>query len=136
MEKIGNMLKEKRIELGMSVEDISEKTRLTTKHIKALEEGDISFFHEDLSYLRFFVKSYCDAVGIDFEDMKDELRESIDDYTMTSPNSPLPRATSPNCACISLNGTLYISLSFSYPQTFMDSLVLSPTQEPSSMMIF
>lgn len=44
MEKIGNMLKEKRIELGMSVEDISEKTRLTTKHIKALEEGDISFF--------------------------------------------------------------------------------------------
>ena len=38
MEKIGNMLKEKRIELGMSVEDISEKTRLTTKHIKALEE--------------------------------------------------------------------------------------------------
>ena len=87
MEKIGNMLKEKRIELGMSVEDISEKTRLTTKHIKALEEGDISFFHEDLSYLRFFVKSYCDAVGIDFEDMKDELRESIDDYTMTSVQS-------------------------------------------------
>ena len=53
MEKIGNMLKEKRIELGMSVEDISEKTRLTTKHIKALEEGDISFFHEDLLFTLF-----------------------------------------------------------------------------------
>ena len=66
MEKIGNMLKEKRIELGMSVEDISEKTRLTTKLFKALEEGEISFFHEDLSYFRFFVKSYCDACGIDF----------------------------------------------------------------------
>ena len=33
------------------------------------------------------MKSYCDAVGIDFEDMKDELRESIDDYTMTSVQS-------------------------------------------------
>lgn len=87
MEKIGNMLKEKRIERGMSVEDISEKTRLTTKHIKALEEGDISFFHEDLSYLRFFVKSYCDAVDIDFEDVKDELRNSINDYTMTFAHS-------------------------------------------------
>lgn len=83
MENIGKKLKEKRLELGWSIEDISEKTRLTPKHIKALEEGDISFFHEDLSYLRFFVKSYCEAVGVDFEEVKDELRGSIDDYTTT-----------------------------------------------------
>ncbi len=83
MENIGKMLKEKRLELGLSIDDISEKTRLTPKHVKALEEGDMSFFHEDLSYLRFFVKSYCEAVNIDFEDVKDELRESIDDYTTT-----------------------------------------------------
>lgn len=83
MEKIGKQLKEKRLELGMTVEDISVKTRLTQKHIKALEEGNMGFFHDDLSYLRFFVKSYCDAVDIDFEDIKDELRESVNDYTQT-----------------------------------------------------
>ena len=83
MQKIGKKLHDKRIELGLSIEDISEKTRLTTKHIKALEEGDLSFFHDDLSYLRYFVKSYCSAVGLDFEDFKDDLRTSINDYTMT-----------------------------------------------------
>ena len=70
MENIGKMLKEKRLELGLSIDDISEKTRLTPKDVKALEEGDMSFFHEDLSYLRFFVKIYCEAVNIDFERCK------------------------------------------------------------------
>lgn len=83
MEKIGKLLKERRLELGLTVEEVSGKTRLTQKHIKALEEGDISFFHDDLSYLRFFVKSYCEVLGIDFEDIKDELRENVNDYTMT-----------------------------------------------------
>ena len=87
MENIGKLLKEKRLELGLTIEEISEKTRLTTKHIKALEEGDISFFKNDLSYLRFFVKSYCEAVGIDFEDVKDDLRECVDDYTMAFTNT-------------------------------------------------
>lgn len=81
MDKIGNTLKQKRLELGLTIEEVSEKTRLTIKHIKAIEEGDISYFKDDLSYLRFFLKSYCDVLGLDFEDMKEELHDSIDDYT-------------------------------------------------------
>ena len=83
MEEIGRLLKEKRLELGLTIEEVSDQTRLTQKHIKALEEGNISFFHDDLSYLRFFVKSYCDVLGLDFEDIKDELRKDVNDYTMT-----------------------------------------------------
>lgn len=83
MEKIGIRLKERRLELGLTIEDVSKQTRLTTKHIKAMEEGDMNFFHDDLSYLRFFVKSYCEAVDIEFEDIKDDLRESVNDYTQT-----------------------------------------------------
>ncbi len=83
MEEIGKLLKEKRLELGLTIEEVSEKTRLTQKHIKALEEGDIHFFHDDLSYLRFFVKSYCEVLGIDFEEIKNELRKDVNDYTMT-----------------------------------------------------
>lgn len=83
MKNIGNLLKEKRLELGLTVEDVSTQTRLTQKHIKALEEGNLEFFHDDLSYLRFFVKSYCEVLDIDFENVKDELRESVNDYTQT-----------------------------------------------------
>lgn len=81
MDKIGNTLKQKRLELGLTIEEVSEKTRLTIKHIKAIEEGDISYFKDDLSYLRFFLKSYCDVLGLDFEGMKVDLQDSIEDYT-------------------------------------------------------
>ncbi|MCI8539943.1 MAG: helix-turn-helix domain-containing protein [Erysipelotrichaceae bacterium] len=81
MDKIGSILKQKRLEKGMTIEEISLKTRLTIKHIKAIEEGDISYFKDDLSYLRFFLRAYCDALGIDFEPMKEELHDSIEDYT-------------------------------------------------------
>ncbi len=84
MEKIANKLKEQREKLGLSIEDVSKKTRLTIKHIKALENGDLAFFNDDLAYLRFFIKSYCNAVQLDFEEVKDDLRQSIDDYTTSS----------------------------------------------------
>lgn len=81
MDKIGNLLKQRRLEMGLTIEEVSEKTRLTIKHIKAIEDGDISYFKEDLSYLRFFMKAYCEALDLDFDAIKDELRHSIDDYT-------------------------------------------------------
>ncbi len=81
MDKIGSLLKQKRLEKGLTIEAVSEKTRLTIKHLKAIEEGDISYFRDDLSYLRFFLKAYCNALELDFEEIKGELQDSIDDYT-------------------------------------------------------
>lgn len=81
MENIGKKLREQREQLGLTIEEVSARTRLTIKHIKAIEAGDISYFKDDLSYLRFFLRSYCNALGIDFEDIKDDLRETIDEYT-------------------------------------------------------
>lgn len=81
MDKIGKILKDKRLELGITVDEVSQRTRLTVKHIKAIEEGDISYFKDDLSYLRFFLKAYCDVLGLDFENFKGLLRNSIDEYT-------------------------------------------------------
>lgn len=83
MEKIGTQLKERRIELGYSIEEMSEKTRLTIKHIRAIEDGDIKYFNDDLSYLRYYLKSYCDALGVPFHQIKEQLNFSIQDYTMT-----------------------------------------------------
>lgn len=84
MEKIGSLLKEKRLEAGLTIEEVSSKTRLTTKHIRAIEEGDISYFRDDLSYLRYFLRSYCDVLHIDFDEIKDDLKTSIDSYTSTT----------------------------------------------------
>ena len=67
MEDFSKLLKEKREQAGLSIDDVCEKTRLTQKHIKALEDGNMEFFRDDLSYMRFFVKSYCEAVGMDYD---------------------------------------------------------------------
>ena len=83
MDKIGSLLKQKRLEKGLTIEAVSEKTRLTIKHIKAIEEGDISYFKDDLSYLRFFLKAYCNALDIDFDLIKGDLQDSISDYTLS-----------------------------------------------------
>lgn len=92
METIGKSLKEKRLALGLTIEEVNAKTRLTQKHIKALEEGDINFFHEDLAYLRFFVKAYCDALDVDFETIKNDLKDAVNEYTETiSINKQLQR---------------------------------------------
>lgn len=81
VDNIGKKLREQREQLGLTIEEVSAKTRLTIKHIKAIEAGDISYFKDDLSYLRFFLRSYCNVLEIDFEDIKDDLRNSIDEYT-------------------------------------------------------
>ena len=77
MAKFNEALKAKREELGLSIADISERTRLTERYIHALEERDIQAFADDLSYLRYFVRSYCDVVGLPYEEVKEDVQEAV-----------------------------------------------------------
>ena len=83
MKEIGELLKQKRLELGFTIEYVSAKTRLSVPHIKAIEAGNLDYFKNDLPYLRYFLRSYCDLVELDFDEVKNKLQFSIDDYTST-----------------------------------------------------
>ena len=74
MAKFNEILKTKREELGLSIADISERTRLTERYIVALEKRDIPSFEEDLSYLRYFVRAYCDAVGVPYDMVREDVK--------------------------------------------------------------
>ena len=80
MAKFNEALKAKREELGLSVADISERTRLTERYIHALEERDIQAFADDLSYLRYFVRSYCDVVGLPYDEVKEDVKQAVAQY--------------------------------------------------------
>ena len=80
MAKFNEILKAKREELHLSIADVSERTRLTERYIIALEERDIHAFEDDLSYLRYFVRAYCDAVGVPFEEVRQDIQEALDEY--------------------------------------------------------
>ena len=83
MESIGDKLKEKRLELNYSLDDMSVKTKLSKVQLKAIEEGNIAFFEDDLSYLTYFVRYYANALGINYEELRRELDATISGYTQT-----------------------------------------------------
>ncbi len=83
MKEIGEFLKQKRLEKGLTIEDIMNKTRMPITRIKAIEEGDITLFKDDITYLQFFIQSYCRALGIDYSEIKDKLMDSISGYTLS-----------------------------------------------------
>ncbi|MGL5541473.1 MAG: helix-turn-helix domain-containing protein [Erysipelotrichaceae bacterium] len=83
MEELGNILREARVQKQVSVEQASEATRLTVRYIRAIEKGDMAVFKDDLTYLRYFLKAYCDYLEVDYEEIKGMVQESIDEYTST-----------------------------------------------------
>ncbi len=81
MENIGLILKERRESLNLSLEDMSRQTKLSTVQLQAIEDGNIEFFRDDLSYLTYFVRYYANALDLDFDEIRDELDASIVAYT-------------------------------------------------------
>lgn len=83
MKEIGELLKQKRLEKGYTIDEVSAKTRLSIPHIKAIEAGNVDYFKNDLPYLRYFLRSYCELVDVDFDSIKDQLQDVVEDYTQT-----------------------------------------------------
>lgn len=83
MKEIGEFLKQKRLEKGITIEQIVNKTRMPAARIKAIEEGDLAAFKDDITYLHFFIQSYCGAIGIDYQEVKQKLNDSINSYTVS-----------------------------------------------------
>ncbi|RKY57753.1 MAG: hypothetical protein DRP95_06650 [Candidatus Latescibacterota bacterium] len=64
-------LKEAREAKGLSLEDLSRDTRIRQEYLEALEEGDFRFLPRP--YVRMFVKTYAQEVGLDPEEVLTEF---------------------------------------------------------------
>ena len=56
-------LKDQRESSGVSLEDISDFTRIDIKYLVAIEEGDFSCLPN--VYMRLFIRSYCEYIKVD-----------------------------------------------------------------------
>lgn len=81
MERLGNVLKERRLDQKLTLEDMSAKTKLSVLQLQAIEDGNIAFFKEDLSYLNYFVRYYANALNVNYEEIRDILDEAVNTYT-------------------------------------------------------
>lgn len=83
MKDIGNLLKKKRLLLDWSLEKASKETKITVDKLEAIEEGNLAFFVDDFSYLKFYVRYYFNYLNLDFEEYKDVFYSEIDAFQHT-----------------------------------------------------
>jgi transcriptional regulator with XRE-family HTH domain len=63
-ETVGQLLKQARMEKNFSIKDISDGTKITGRHISALEENNFDIFPGE-TYILGFIRSYSNFLGID-----------------------------------------------------------------------
>ncbi|MDO4466145.1 MAG: helix-turn-helix domain-containing protein [Bacillota bacterium] len=82
------VLKQRRIDLQVSIEDISSQTRLAPQYIEAIEENNLDIFTGDFDFVRRFVKSYAETIGVNWEYIKDDVELNISRYIQMKINEP------------------------------------------------
>lgn len=80
MISVGNLLKEKREAMNLSIDDIASKTRIQKKYIEAIEADDFSFFSGQSFYQQVFMGTYADAVGLNKNELLNQLLDDRKEY--------------------------------------------------------
>jgi len=76
MKQIGKELKEVREEKGISLDEVAEKTKIQTRFLKAIENGNWEDLPEEV-YLRGFLRTYAEALGLDGKEFVESYNRSL-----------------------------------------------------------
>lgn len=80
MKQIGELLKEKRIQNGISVEEASEDLDLETSILESMEAGNIRAF-KDMYILKELIKDYAKYLGADVNYLMEEYNDFLFEHT-------------------------------------------------------
>ncbi len=91
MKDIGQKLKEKREENGVSVEEAAEDLKMRPSQITSVENGEADAF-KDKVLLKYFIRDYAKYLGLDSEKIVDEFNEFLFDLTSKIPVEAIEKA--------------------------------------------
>jgi len=74
---IGDRFKDRRRELNLSIEKVSDELKIRPEFLKALEEDNYSVFTSDI-YAKGFIKSYSKYLGLDSQSFSAVYRRDIE----------------------------------------------------------
>ncbi|MEB3328795.1 MAG: helix-turn-helix domain-containing protein, partial [Candidatus Sericytochromatia bacterium] len=83
LSEVGERLKQAREAQGLSLAEVSGRTRITVRHLRAIEEGAEGELPE-VFYVRGFLKKYAEVVGLSPTDVADFYKPA------PVPTAPLP----------------------------------------------
>lgn len=94
MSDLGALLRKAREEHGLTLEDVQETTKIRKRYLEAIESGDHSVLPGTF-YLRAFVKNYCEAVGLDADEVlrlyQHEIPASVTDQIVEAVPARQPK---------------------------------------------
>lgn len=76
MSDLGQQLKEARLQKGLSLDDVQEMTKIRKRYLEAIEAGDYKVLPGSF-YVRAFIKTYAEAVGVDSDGLLEEHRKDV-----------------------------------------------------------
>ena len=80
MKEIGQKLKLKREENGVSLEEAAEDLKIRASQLESIEEGQKDDF-KDVFSLKYFIRDYAKYLGLDGEAMLDDFNEYLFEQT-------------------------------------------------------
>ena len=80
-------LKEKREDLGLTLRDIFQRTRITAVNLEAIENGDLHLLPVPI-YTRNFIKTYARALGINSKPILDAYEDYLISLQIAQTPSP------------------------------------------------
>ena len=91
---VGERLRAAREEKGLSLEDIAAQTRIPQRHLESIESAEWDKLPAP-TYTVGFAKSYAFAVGLDRNEIGDQLREEMGGQRFASSQSEVIEAADP-----------------------------------------
>lgn len=76
MSELGQLLKKARTDRGLSLDDLQETTKIQKRYLSAIEEGNYKILPGSF-YVRAFIKSYAEAVGLEPNEVLHKYRSVI-----------------------------------------------------------
>ncbi|MFG1731468.1 helix-turn-helix domain-containing protein [Paenibacillus sp. 843] len=97
MSELGQQLREARLQKGMSLDDVQEMTKIRKRYLEAIEAGDYKVLPGSF-YVRAFIKTYAEAVGIDPDELLEGHKQDVPKSEPEATMEPViqKRATRPS----------------------------------------
>ena len=80
MKEIGLILRQKREDNGVSLEEAANDLQMRVSQLNSIEEGNIKSF-KDVFSLKYFIRDYAKYLGLDGEEMLDAFNEYLFEET-------------------------------------------------------
>ncbi|OCT13753.1 hypothetical protein A8709_19425 [Paenibacillus pectinilyticus] len=84
MSDLGYILRKTRLEKKISLDDLQEVTKIRKRYLEAIEEGNYKVLPGSF-YVRAFIKSYAEALGLDPNEVLNMYQSSIPSPTIEKP---------------------------------------------------